>query len=76
MARGAVPIDARGLVLGAGALMGLVEALMGAATWPEQEQVLLALNLQAVNLRDAVIDVHANAIRLIDGDGLPGDVSG
>lgn len=76
MSREAVPVDVRALLLSAGAFIGLVESLMSAGTWPEQEQALLALNLQSVNIRAAVITVHADAIRLVDDEGIAGGLLG
>ena len=76
MSRAPVPMDTRALIVSAGAFTGLVEALMSAAAWREQEQALLALNLQAVNMRAAVINAHEDAIKAIDGEGFAGGLLG
>jgi len=65
-------VDVRGLLLGAGAFLGLVEELMAARTWAAQNTVLLALNLQADNMQNEVIRVQVELERLRDEGGIGG----
>ena len=66
MTGGALPVDVRGLLLGAGAFLGLVEELMAARTFAAQNTVLLALNLQTDNMQNEVIKVQMELEQLRD----------
>jgi hypothetical protein len=69
-------VDARGLVLGAGAYLGLVEELMRVRTYAEVNTVCLALLLQIDHMQNEVIRVRSESERARDEGGLGGGLLG
>lgn len=69
-------VDMRGLILGAGAYLGLVEELMRVRTHAEVHTVCLALLLQIDHMQDSIIRVLSEMERARDEGGFSGGLLG